>query len=193
MKTFTRDIPEHYQQFTPEIGDYPKDLFAVYIYPERFIAKFFFGKQSKAAWHIRFRNLEDMKKRVNESISNAMRNYEDKITRREKRKIELVDFYKDLKVGDLFCYSWGYDQTNVDFYQLVAFKGKTMTFKAIASKTVPSSGGDYNGMADRRTAVKDAFLDEERYEPLIKRSLSMDFGMLSKTTESEPHYCSWYA
>ena len=101
--------------------------------------------------------------------------------------------HKNLKVGDLFSYSWGYDQTNVDFYQLVGIKGKTMTFKAIAGKTVKGSAEDYNGMADRRTAVKDAFLDEERYKPLTKRSLSMNFGILSKTTETEAHYCSWYA
>lgn len=30
-----------------------------------------------------------------------------------------------IKVGDIFKMSWGYEQTNVDFFQVVALKGKT--------------------------------------------------------------------
>ncbi len=30
-----------------------------------------------------------------------------------------------VKIGDLFYTSWGYEQTNVDFFQVVAVKGKT--------------------------------------------------------------------
>ena len=29
-------------------------------------------------------------------------------------------------VGDVFASSWGYEQTNVDFYQVVALHGRTM-------------------------------------------------------------------
>lgn len=31
-----------------------------------------------------------------------------------------------LRVGDLLYSSWGYEQTNIDFYQVIALKGKTM-------------------------------------------------------------------
>ena len=31
----------------------------------------------------------------------------------------------ELEVGDIFVSSWGYGQTNIDFYELVAFAGKT--------------------------------------------------------------------
>lgn len=30
-----------------------------------------------------------------------------------------------IKVGDIFYMSWGYEQTNIDFFQVVALKGKT--------------------------------------------------------------------
>lgn len=30
-----------------------------------------------------------------------------------------------VKVGDIFSMSWGYEQTNIDFFQVVALKGKT--------------------------------------------------------------------
>lgn len=31
-----------------------------------------------------------------------------------------------IKVGDIFYSSWGYEQTNIDFYQVIALKGTTM-------------------------------------------------------------------
>lgn len=31
-----------------------------------------------------------------------------------------------VKVGDVFYASWGYEQTNIDFYQVIALKGTTM-------------------------------------------------------------------
>ena len=39
-----------------------------------------------------------------------------------------------VKVGDVFYSTWGYEQTNIDFYQVVALKGTTMaTFRKIKS------------------------------------------------------------
>lgn len=39
-----------------------------------------------------------------------------------------------VKVGDIFYSSWGYEQTNIDFYQVIALKGSTMaTFRKINS------------------------------------------------------------
>lgn len=31
-----------------------------------------------------------------------------------------------MKLGTIFYSSWGYDQTNIDFYEVVGFKGKTL-------------------------------------------------------------------
>ena len=33
---------------------------------------------------------------------------------------------RNLSVGDVLCCQWGYDQTNVDYYQVVKLIGKTM-------------------------------------------------------------------
>ena len=42
-----------------------------------------------------------------------------------------------LEVGDLMYTSWGYDQTNVDFFEVTELHGKTMvTVEAIGSRTV---------------------------------------------------------
>ena len=39
-----------------------------------------------------------------------------------KKKEKTFEF--DIKVGDLFYASWGYDQTNVDFFQVIELVGK---------------------------------------------------------------------
>ena len=38
------------------------------------------------------------------------------------------------KIGDLFYSSWGYDQTNIDFYQVTAVRGKMIEAAQIAGK-----------------------------------------------------------
>src|SRR5699024_303951 len=46
-----------------------------------------------------------------------------------------------LKVGDILVSTWGYEQTNVDFYQVVSFNGKTMvTIQQILSERNASDG-----------------------------------------------------
>lgn len=45
-----------------------------------------------------------------------MKNNEANITRINKYGV---------RVGDIFCSSWGYDQTNVDFFQVVALVGES--------------------------------------------------------------------
>lgn len=208
MKKRERYIPSGYVEYKPEIGDYPKDLFACYVkisnevkprlsaeaipepFYQKFTALFFVGKQSNPNWHYNFPNEEQMKKKINETISRLM-SWEDM---KQKRKEERKNAILDVKVGDLLVSSWGYDQTNVDFYQVTEVKGKTFTIKRIAGKSVPGSGADYNGMADMVMPVKDDFLDEEKYPPIKKRSFSLNsYSSLSKTDERQKHYRSWYA
>jgi hypothetical protein len=61
-----------------------------------------------------------------------------------------------IKVGDIFSRSWGYDQTNVNYYQVVKVSpsGKTLTFREIGKAYVD----------DNQTScvpVKDAFVRED--------------------------------
>lgn len=39
-----------------------------------------------------------------------------------------------MKQGDIFVRSWGYDQTNVDFYEVVKVAAKTVTLIPIERK-----------------------------------------------------------
>jgi len=60
------------------------------------------------------------------------------------------------KVGDVFLTSWGYDQTNIDFYQITAVKGESVKVRQIRGETV-----NYANMSGEVRAVKDSFCGEE--------------------------------
>jgi hypothetical protein len=63
----------------------------------------------------------------------------------------------DIKPGDIVYNSWGYDQTNIDFYQVVAVTAKTISIREIKCCSV-----DYNGhqMTGSTVAVKDSFCSD---------------------------------
>ena len=45
------------------------------------------------------------------------------------------------KVGDLLHTSWGYDQTNVEFYKIIRVLPKSVEVVAIGGKSVPGTAG----------------------------------------------------
>lgn len=62
----------------------------------------------------------------------------------EQRMQEPTQNADGVRVGDIFYVSWGYEQTNVDFYQVVALKGKkTAVVREIAGEYV--GGFSYQG------------------------------------------------
>ena len=100
--------------------------------------------------------------------------------------------------GAIFHWSWGYDQTNCDFYQVISRKGYMVTVREIGQSVVENSTYSH-GMADQRLAIKDSFLENKK--PFIKKVqfssdgrpyLSMDYGWCD-LWNGKPEYCSWYA
>lgn len=161
MKTLPREfyVPSGYVQFKPELGDYPKDLFACYVNKEKPMAVFFVGKQSKPIWHYKFKDNLEMKNKILSKIESLMSWHEKKI---EKRKIK-----KDpttLKEGDILYTSWGYEQTNVDWYQVTKIISHNMVeIRAIYGERSPDE------LMDRGTTIpkKDAFIPG--IKPMRKR------------------------
>ena len=123
-----RYIPEGYKEFAPELGDYPKDMFACYVnleQPHNPKAQFFVGKQSKPVWFYRFPTIEDMKKKINGSISNLMSHEERKAERKVERKEKLAKLdVSQVKVGDIYRWSGGYNCTRNSYVKVISVKGK---------------------------------------------------------------------
>ena len=50
------------------------------------------------------------------------------------------------KVGDILYTSWGYDQTNVSFYQVTRMVGKTMIELRKISTSIVENSGNFTGL-----------------------------------------------
>jgi hypothetical protein len=135
-----------------------------------------------------------------EWIDNIIRNINSWEQTKLERKAAKKAFKNPAKVGDVLCASWGYDQTNIDFYQVTAVKGKMVEVKEVAGAHVEGSG-EGMFMADQVTAKPNTFIeDSETYRRIVKQGYSGGYyinvdecRMASLTNPTEKHYRSWYA
>lgn len=61
--------------------------------------------------------------------------------------------------GDIFSWQWGYDQTNVQYFQVTRTTKKMIYMKEINKRSVPCSEGF---MSDKVVPVKDSFKSGSR-------------------------------
>jgi hypothetical protein len=59
----------------------------------------------------------------------------------------------DIQIGDIFCASWGYDQTNVDFYEVVRKTAKMIELREIWM-WIDEDQGSMSGTAYADPSVK---------------------------------------
>lgn len=146
--TKTRYVPNGYKQFTPDIGDYPKDMFACYVdlsddtKPK---AIFYIGKQTKAKWHYSFRDVDSMKNKIKDTISNLM-SYEDLKADRKLKRIEArknMDV-STIKTGDIYRWGGGYNCSRNAYIKVIGVAGKNK-FNAIKLSKTQVSGDWMNG------------------------------------------------
>ena len=193
MTTATKDIvrwiPQGMTQYMPEIGDYRKDLFAVYVDMAKLTAIFYKGRSTKHVFYNRFQNVEQMKKKINDTISNLM-SWED---RKAERKAQRSAPHT-LKVGDILYSSWGYDQTNINFYQVTRIVGKqSVEVREINSESTPEEGF----MTAKKRAIKGAFYENEK--PRVCRvngennTIRLSSYEYAYPDDGRFHRYSWYA
>ena len=48
--------------------------------------------------------------------------------------MKTINPINEIKVNDIFVYSWGYDQTNIDFFQVIRKTKKCIIIRKIKSK-----------------------------------------------------------
>ena len=96
----------------------PDDDVLVLKNEDKLIAVAWSGKRSKYDWYYRFRDKKQMDKYISDYFCKLEDRARLKIERKEQKKKEKLEFFDSIQVGDIFVDSWGYDQTNVDFYKV---------------------------------------------------------------------------
>lgn len=112
--------------------------------------------------------------------------------RRMMDSLRAQRFAAALKPGDIMASSWGWEQTNVDFYEVVDVRGMTVALREIgrdivgtgfmSGKTTPRPG-EYKGKTFTRRVLGCGDV------PTVNiRSFAS-----ARLWDGKPHYVSWYA
>lgn len=154
----------------------------------------------KPLFNYRFRSVERMIEYCSEWIERVEANINSENERKAKKKEAQKAMNHNFKEGMIIYNSWGYDQTNIDFYQVVESKEKSIKLRKICKSYVEGSEGF---MSANVKPVENAFIGE----PFLKKvNLSVSYnGEISYYIKAEHGcfchyvnaesgvYCSWYA
>ena len=158
---------------------------------DSYIAVMYGGKRTKRDWAYSFKNDDDRQNYINKQILMKYETFDAEKLRKAKAKETADNLFKDIKVGDVFVESGGYDQTNVYYYQLVQLKGKTGIFRPINKETVPGSEGH---MSCNVLPVIDSFMGSVELKKRITGDrVKIGYYNAYKVAPGKENYCSWYA
>lgn len=120
-------------------------------------------------------------------------------------KVRVLEYRKDankphtLKVGDIITNSWGYDQTNVDWYRITRVSEHFVWLREIAAHVVEDGfmSGPSQPHIDTTNPDPSKWGFQDCKGPEVKHkatgeSVCMKYGSGSKW-DGKPRYCSWYA
>ena len=107
------------------------------------------------------------------------------MTKDEMKAENLTKF----QLGDVLYYSWGFDQTQVEFFQITKRTGATIEARPIESEITKDDGLAMTGKA---TPTKGKFIGSRTITKRIGAfGAKMDHGYL-RPLESESKQVSWY-
>lgn len=197
MTTTKRYIPDGYIKAVENL----EFNIQVFVNVPKLTALGFYGKAVKPAFHYRYRTPESLKESVSTWYKNLKTNLKEKSDRKAliKKANSELDLEKHFKIGTILYSCWGYDQTNIDWYQVKEIKGKKLLLQRIQSKIVETSF-----MSGNSEPVKDSFIETEFYSlvhvnyiqsdgtPRFGFSKFADYECIS-TWDGKSKSCSWYA
>jgi len=94
------------------------------------------GRRGRHDWHYSFRSRARMVQEIEQWVGALIRTAAAKAAAKVEKK-ELASAPHGVEVGDVFRASWGYEQTNIDYYEVVQLHGRTMaTVRQIGKQSV---------------------------------------------------------
>ena len=145
----------------------------------------------KTEFAYRYGSVARMIAHVEEFLAGLERADQWKEERKIARAAAKAAALESVKEGDIFVASWGWEQTNIDAYQVVARKGATVTLREIA---VASVEGSESFMSDRVVPVKNEFIGGEFKKRITGKHINIDdVRMATPAEEGKDFYRSWYA
>ena len=148
---------EGYEKVEQTLTNIPEDEVLVLANKTKLVAIAWSGKKNKYDWYYKFRDKKQMDKYISDYFCKIEMAKEYKAEQKLKKENEKAEFFESIKVGDIFVDSWGYDQTNVDFYLVTKKLKASIKIVKIGSKVVATSIG-----SEMVVPVPDAVIGEEK-------------------------------
>ena len=169
----------------------PKNLpveFYIYSKGDILCAQCFVGRAQKPTWHYRFKSEAHRTRRIKEQIEAV----EAKEAAKAKRKQEEKNH--GWEVGLILYSSWGYDQTNIDFYEVVELIGETMCrIEKIGKERATDSDDFGHGMAQNVVANPKVRTGKTFRSKITRYGAAGEYGYKANIWDGSPKYESWYA
>lgn len=89
------------------------------------------GKALKPFHNYCYLSVEERENKLQIIKENRAKQLADKVKRKELEKQAIANYKHNIKVGDIYYSSWGYDQTNIDYYEVVKISGRAVWFQKI--------------------------------------------------------------
>lgn len=160
-------------------------------------------KASKIVYYYRYSSIEKLneyrEKFIQGRIQREERMKQNKESAKLRRKEEVKKQKEAYKVWAIFVNSWGYDQTNVDAYQIIETDGIKVRFKPIALETVPGSEGrDCCNVKPIPNAIIEASWKLEEGKEYFEKQLRGQYSFFPYGSQEiwdgkRSYYKSWYA
>lgn len=129
--------------------------------------------EAKTLKNYRFRNEENRNNWVNSVVAEITKKESEKNSRKEA--VKAATKAAIINIGDIFSHSWGWEQTNIQFYQVISVKGQTIQLQEVRQNRVQ------NGfMSGTCTPIVGEFLNEQ---PFTKRVKCLSCGKVYISTE----------
>lgn len=156
------------------------------------IAVGFVGKRNSKAFHYYFKSADELYAYVNKWREGIIASTKARAEAKTARKKEQAEYRHTYKEGDILHSSWGFEQTQCEFYQVISTTEKTITIQRIASERLEAT----SWASEYRTALPNQFLKD--YEPTthkVKVGGTIKFSSYQNANlwDGNKKYCSWYA
>ena len=100
----------------------------------------FSGKRAKPDFHYKFKTDDERNKFIDRYFENLQANVNRKKEYAAGRINSAKRFLESLKPGTILYDTWGYEQTNVEFYRVLERKGSKVLIQELACKPLEATG-----------------------------------------------------
>jgi len=172
-----------------EVQEFPKAAVVAYCYDSKngpaYVA--YKGRQGKAARHFAFSSLDRRDKHL--------AGYVEQETNTENFKRSRRETGHGLEVGEIVCAVWGYEQTNVDFFEVLRVPtARSAVVRRIESETIEDEPGSMTGYSTPKPGQFVAVAKEEtrRADGLHRLNAGKCCRGDLKKWNGKPQRVTWY-